>query len=293
MPQAPQREGKRSFLTLAPPSRKAREAAAVRFFLNSERQEMSDNKSWERGPRRSFGDDGERRGRFDRFDRFDRGERSDRSDRREFGDRKPFGERREFGDRPRFDRNDRSDRFERSDRREFGDRKPFGDRDRKPFGERREFGDRPRFDRKPSGRRFEGGRREDFGVRSGPRARAYDARRFAERSDFARNAMVKIDSDIADFFGSPEAVNQALRLLVDAARVVKLDAVKPAEDLEPKTAAQIFGGDVEDDDVEDAEYGAAAQDDDVDEADAADESEAADEEADEAEKAGESKPASK
>ena len=201
---------------------------------------MSENKSWQdRGPRRSFGDDGDRRGRFDRFDR---------SDRREFGDRKPFGERREFGDRKSF-----------GERREFGDRKPFGER--REFGDRKSFGDRPRFERKPGGRRPEAGRREDFGVRSGPRARAYDARRFAERSDFARNAMVKIDSDIADFFGSPEAVNQALRLLIDAARVVKLEAVKPAAattELEPETAAKIFGADVDEDDVEAAEYGDAA-----------------------------------
>lgn len=177
-----------------------------------------DNKPWQdKGPRRSFdGEDGDRRGRSDRFDRFDRFDRSDRSDRRDFGDRRPFGDRKPFGDRPRFDRSDRNDRFDRSDRRDFGERRSFDDR--KPFGE---------------------GRREDFGVRTGPRARAYDTRRFAERSDFARNAMVKIDSDIADFFGSPEAVNQALRLLIDAARVVKLDAVKPAEaQIEPETAAQ-------------------------------------------------------
>ena len=224
-----------------------------------------DNKPWQdKGPRRSFdGEESDRRGHSDRFDRFDRFDRSDRSDRRDFGDRRPFGERKSFGDRPRFDR---SDRFERSDRRDFGERRSFGDR--KPFGEGRGFGDRPRFDRKPGGRRFgEGqGRREDFGVRSGPRARAYDTRRFAERSDFARNAMVKIDSDIADFFGSPEAVNQALRLLIDAARVVKLDAVKPAvpETVEPETAAQLYAADVDEDDVEDSDYGEAA-----DEADAA------------------------
>ena len=58
--------------------------------------------------------------------------------------------------------------------------------------------------------------------------------------------MVKIDSDIADFFGSPEAVNQALRLLIDAARVVKLDAVKPAEaQIEPETAAQLYPADID------------------------------------------------
>ena len=183
---------------------------------------MMDRKPWQdKGLRRSFdGDEGGERRRFGRFDRFDREERSDR---------------REFGDRPR---------------RDFGDRKPFGDR--------------PRFDnKKPFRNRFDGPR-QDFGTRSGPRARAYDTRRFAERSEFARNAMVKIDSDIADFFGSPEAVNQALRLLIDAARTVKFPqaaAEPPNAELEPATAAQIFGEtDIDDDDVEDSEYGDGAAD---------------------------------
>lgn len=174
-------------------------------------------------------------------------------------DRKPWqdkGLRRSFdgdegGERRRFGRFDRFDREERSDRREFGDRP------RRDFGDRKPFGDRPRFDnKKPFRNRFDGPR-QDFGTRSGPRARAYDTRRFAERSEFARNAMVKIDSDIADFFGSPEAVNQALRLLIDAARTVKFPqaaAETPNAELEPATAAQIFGEtDIDDDDVEDSD----------------------------------------
>ena len=76
--------------------------------------------------------------------------------------------------------------------------------------------------------------------------------------------MVKIDSDIADFFGSPEAVNQALRLLIDAARTVKFPqaaAETPNAELEPATAAQIFGEtDIDDDDVEDSECGDGAAD---------------------------------
>ena len=183
---------------------------------------MMDRKPWQdKGLRRSFdGDEGGERRRFGRFDRFDREERSDR---------------REFGDRPR---------------RDFGDRKPFGDR--------------PRFDnKKPFRNRFDGPR-QDFGTRSGPRARAYDTRRFAERSEFARNAMVKIDSDIADFFGSPEADNHALRLFIDAARSVKFPQAAtetPNAELEPATAAQIFGEtDIDDDDVEDSEYGDGAAD---------------------------------
>ncbi|WP_303227002.1 hypothetical protein [Sutterella wadsworthensis] len=217
---------------------------------------MMDRKPWQdKGLRRSFdGDEGGERRRFGRFDRFDREERSDRREfddrpRRDFGDRKPFGDRPRFD---RFDRSDRSDRFDRSERRDFGDRP------------RRDFGDRPRFDnKKPFRNRFDGPR-QDFGTRSGPRARAYDTRRFAERSEFARNAMVKIDSDIADFFGSPEAVNQALRLLIDAARTVKFPqaaAETPNAELEPATAAQIFGEtDIDDDDVEDSEYGDGAAD---------------------------------
>ena len=181
-------------------------------------------------------------------------------------DRKPWqdkGLRRSFdgdegGERRRFGRFDRFDREERSDRREFGDRP------RRDFGDRKPFGDRPRFDnKKPFRNRFDGPR-QDFGTRSGPRARAYDTRRFAERSEFARNAMVKIDSDIADFFGSPEAVNQALRLLIDAARTVKFPqaaAETPNAELEPATAAQIFGEtDIDDDDEEDSDYGDGAAD---------------------------------
>ena len=164
----------------------------------------------------------------------------------------------EGGERRRFGRFDRFDREERSDRREFGDRP------RRDFGDRKPFGDRPRFDnKKPFRNRFDGPR-QDFGTRSGPRARAYDTRRFAERSEFARNAMVKIDSDIADFFGSPEAVNQALRLLIDAARRVRFPqaaAETPNAELEPATAAQIFGEtDIEDVDVADSEYGDGAAD---------------------------------
>lgn len=182
-------------------------------------------------------------------------------------DNKPWqdkGPRRSF-DGEDGDRRGRSDRFDRFDRFDRSDRS-----DRRDFGERRSFGDRPRFERKPGGHRFGEGRREDFGVRSGPRARAYDTRRFAERSDFARNAMVKIDSDIADFFGSPEAVNQALRLLIDAARVVKLDAVKPAEaQIEPETAAQLYAADIDEDDVEDSDYGESTETSESQEADAA------------------------
>lgn len=198
-----------------------------------------DRKPWNNnGPRRSdrfnrF--DNDRTGRSDRFeDRGDRRDRFDRSDRFERADR--------------FDRSDRTERFGRSDRagfggRSFGERKSFGGRD--GFrGPRRDFGDR---------------RSQDFGVRSGPRARAFETRRFEERSDFAKNAVVKIDADIADFFESPAAVNKALRSLVEAARLVKFPVkaeqkAEAAEPVEPETAKQIFSDDDFDDD-DDAVYG--------------------------------------
>ena len=83
-------------------------------------------------------------------------------------------------------------------------------------GERRGFGDR---DRRPAfgGQR----RREEFGVRSGPRARALETRRFSERSDFAKSAIVKLDADLADYFDSAEAVNKALRMVVQLAQIAK------------------------------------------------------------------------
>ena len=117
---------------------------------------------------------------------------------------------------------------------------------------RRGFGDRRKS--------FGGGqrRREDFGVRSGPRARALETRRFSERSDFAKNAVVKLDADIADYFKSAEDVNKALRLVIELGRLAKKPEVKTeAEKVEqaeaPAVAAEeaMFTEDVfEDEDVE-------------------------------------------
>ena len=179
--------------------------------------------------------------------------------------RAPFGsDRREGG------RSDRREGGERGfGRREFGDRREFGG-ERRGFGERREFGDRREFggdrgERRPfvAGDRrksFGGGqrRREDFGVRSGPRARALETRRFSERSDFAKNAVVKLDADIADYFKSAEDVNKALRLVIELGRLAKKPEVKTeAEKVEqaeaPAVAAEeaMFTEDVfEDEDVE-------------------------------------------
>lgn len=168
--------------------------------------------------------------------------------------RAPFGsDRREGG------RSDRREGGERGfGRREFGDRREFGG-ERRGFGERREFnGERRGFgDRRKS---FGGDqrRREDFGVRSGPRARALETRRFSERSDFAKNAVVKLDADIADYFKSAEDVNKALRLVIELGRLAKKPEVKTeAEKVEqaeaPAVAAEeaMFTEDVfEDEDVE-------------------------------------------
>ncbi len=155
-----------------------------------------DRKPWksEGSHRAPFGGEGrsessDRRPRFNADRRSDRGDRPEFSDRR--SDRRDFSDRREFGDR----------RGDRSDRREFGDRRG-GDRTRGP---RKEFGDR----------------RERFGVRSGPRARALETRRFSDRSDFARQGVVRLDWDVASYFESAEAVNAALRSLIQAAQQVK------------------------------------------------------------------------
>lgn len=170
-----------------------------------------DRKPWQNnGPHRApFGSDRREGGRSDRREGGDRA-----FGRREFGDRRKFGDRREFG----------------GERRGFGERREFGgDRgERRPFvaGERRESsGDRRGFgDRRQSfgGQR----RREDFGVRSGPRARALETRRFSERSDFAKNAVVKLDADIADYFKSADDVNKALRMVIELGKLARKPEVK-------------------------------------------------------------------
>ncbi len=167
-----------------------------------------DRKPWQNnGPHRApFGSDRREGGRSDRREGGERG-----FGRREFGDRREFGgERRGFGERREF-----------GDRREFGgERRPFVAGERREFGgERRGFGDR---------RQSFGGqrRREDFGVRSGPRARALETRRFSERSDFAKNAVVKLDADIADYFKSADDVNKALRLVIELGKLAKKPEVK-------------------------------------------------------------------
>lgn len=214
-----------------------------------------DRKPWNNnGPHRaSFGSD---RRDGDRFS--DRGPRRfERSDRREFGEKRDFGGKRDFGEK-----------------RDFGDRRGFGER--RSFGDRRGFGGGRQ-------RRFDGSfRREDFGVRSGPRARAAEARRFADRSEFAKNAVVRLDSDVADYFESAEAVNNALRMLISASRLVRRP--EPAEPaVKPETAEAVFTDVDRVDDVEEENYGAGSEADDAGEAAETAEADEAAEKAEEAE----------
>ncbi len=123
----------------------------------------------------------------------ERGERSERASR--------AGERWER--RAASDRSDRREFDRRDDRRHGSDRR--GASDRRGWAERKGFS---------------GERRERFGVRSGPRARALETRRFSERSDFAKQGLVRLDADIAGYFESAEAVNAALRLLIQSSEFI-------------------------------------------------------------------------
>lgn len=146
----------------------------------------------ERKPQPSFDRFSEKpaRGRFSSGDRFaDRGERRPR-----------FGGDDRFADRgSRFDSDRGERRFDRNDR--------FG-------GERRFGGDRPAF------RRFD--RNEPrFADRSGPRAKAVETRRFADRQAFVQTQTVRLDADVAAYFSDPAAVNAALRQVIALSGLVK------------------------------------------------------------------------
>ena len=103
-----------------------------------------------------------------------------------------------------------------------GNRGGYGDRggNRGGFGgnrfggERRFGGDRPAF------RRFD--RNEPrFADRSGPRAKAVETRRFADRQAFVQTQTVRLDADVAAYFSDPAAVNAALRQVIALAGLVK------------------------------------------------------------------------
>ena len=174
----------------------------------------------ERKPQPSFDRFSEKpaRGRFSSGDRFaDRGERRPR-----FGGDDRFADRGSRFDSDRGERRfDRNDRFG-GERREggFGGNRFGGERCEGGFGgnrfggERRFGGDRPAF------RRFD--RNEPrFADRSGPRAKAVETRRFADRQAFVQTQTVRLDADVAAYFSDPAAVNAALRQVIALSGLVK------------------------------------------------------------------------
>ena len=174
----------------------------------------------ERKPQPSFDRFSEKpaRGRFSSGDRFaDRGERRPR-----FGGDDRFADRGSRFDSDRGERRfDRNDRFG-GERREggFGGNRFGGERREGGFGgnrfggERRFGGDRPAF------RRFD--RNEPrFADRSGPRAKAVETRRFADRQAFVQTQTVRLDADVAAYFSDPAAVNAALRKVIALSGLVK------------------------------------------------------------------------
>ena len=174
----------------------------------------------ERKPQPSFDRFSEKpaRGRFSSGDRFaDRGERRPR-----FGGDDRFADRGSRFDSDRGERRfDRNDRFG-GERREggFGGNRCGGERreggvgGNRFGGERRFGGDRPTF------RRFD--RNEPrFADRSGPRAKAVETRRFADRQAFVQTQTVRLDADVAAYFSDPAAVNAALRQVIALAGLVK------------------------------------------------------------------------
>lgn len=158
-----------------------------------------------------------------------------------------------------FESDRREGRF--SDRREdrFSDRREdrFSDRREDRFSDRRDGG---RFaDRRAQGGRRFNDRRDAFGVRSGPRARALENRRYAEKSDFEKNAVVRLAADVAPYFENADAVNDALRHLIAAAGLLKKEEKKAeAKPVVTEEEAEALFADADrEDDVETASYGEA------------------------------------
>ena len=187
----------------------------------------------ERKPQPSFDRFSEKpaRGRFSSGDRFaDRGERRPR-----FGGDDRFADRGSRFDSDRGERRfDRNDRFG-GERREggFGGNRFGGERREGGFGGNRFGGERPAF------RRFD--RNEPrFADRSGPRAKAVETRRFADRQAFVQTQTVRLDADVAAYFSDPAAVNAALRQVIALAGLVKKaeEEKKAAEAAAAETTAE-------------------------------------------------------
>ncbi len=158
------------------------------------------------------------------FDRFNekpafRGDRFSEGGDRFGGERRPRFSNDRFEDRgSRFggDRFDRGDRFERREGA-FGGNRRFNDG--KPFR---------RFDRSEP----------RFGDRSGPRAKAFETRRYTDRAAFVQTQTVRLDADVAAYFADAEAVNAALRQIIAISRLVKDEAAKAEAVRDQKAQAQ-------------------------------------------------------
>lgn len=137
--------------------------------------------------------------------------------------------------RPRFS----NDRFEDRGNRFGGDRFDRGDRFGGDRFERREgaFGGNRRFNDGKPFRRFD--RSEPrFGDRSGPRAKAFETRRYTDRAAFVQTQTVRLDADVAAYFADAEAVNAALRQIIAISRLVKDEAAKAEAVRDQKAQAQ-------------------------------------------------------
>lgn len=137
--------------------------------------------------------------------------------------------------RPRFS----NDRFEDRGSRFGGDRFDRGDRFGGDRFERREgaFGGNRRFNDGKPFRRFD--RSEPrFGDRSGPRAKAFETRRYTDRAAFVQTQTVRLDADVAAYFADAEAVNAALRQIIAISRLVKDEAAKAEAVRDQKAQAQ-------------------------------------------------------
>lgn len=160
---------------------------------------------------------------------------------------KPERRERRFEDRP--GRGDKRE-FPRDDRKGFGERRGFaGDRtkfggERRFDGERRFGGERPKF----GGRRDAGG--FDAARRSGPRAKAFEVRRFNDRNAFVQTATVRLDADVFEHFKTAEDVNAALRQVIALAGLVRTKAPAaeevPAEPVQEDAAADLTASSDED-----------------------------------------------
>lgn len=156
-----------------------------------------------------------------------------------------------FNEKPAF----RGDRFSEGGDRFGGERRPrfsndrfedrgsrFADRGERFGGdrfERREgaFGGNRRFNDGKPFRRFD--RSEPrFGDRSGPRAKAFETRRYTDRAAFVQTQTVRLDADVAAYFADAEAVNAALRQIIAISRLVKDEAAKAEAVRDQKAQAQ-------------------------------------------------------